>query len=101
MKRIFRPIRRNSGNIQNLRIIIFSHSCYHRVEDDKLLCSKCKRILTNFTETANHCDSYSDQSDSNSDSESDFDDLGSSLYSSGSVVSSFISVHSSLTTVRI
>lgn len=72
---------------------MISHSCYHLVEDDKLLCSKCKRILTHFTERVNEGDYDSD----NSDSDSDSDELVSSLYSSGSVVcflcSTLISSH--------
>ena len=64
---------------------MISHSCYHLVEDDKVLCSKCKRILTHFTERVNEVDFDSDDSDSDSDS----DELVSSLYSSGAVVGLF------------
>ena len=69
------------------------------MDEDKLLCSKCKRILTHFTEKVNEEDESGDRSDSDQDSSSDSDELVSSLYSSGSVVGSWSLTNSSRTTV--
>ena len=34
-----------------------SHSCYHCVDEDSLLCTKCKQILTHFIESTEFRDS--------------------------------------------